>query len=189
MSHSCRSAIKWQINNWISGICIICHILAHNNKEATRSRLLKLICTRVGIHIYYTYLFAFINQYIWDGTKVDDITLRFCEPSFQTTDSFCSLISDENTCSKSPKRCTADVPDLIHLVDSHSQLCDAQRTHQQSMLSGLTTRFKARLELSSAGIHHEHGHVSLKRRPTFIPNGSLNLLIKWYLMKCVASHQ
>lgn len=52
--------------------------------------------------------------------------------------------------------------DLVHLVHSHSQLSDAQRTHQQGMLSGLTARLEACLKLSSAGIHHEHGHIGLE---------------------------
>lgn len=55
--------------------------------------------------------------------------------------------------------------DLVHLVDSDSQLSDAKRAHQQGMLSGLTSRLEACLELSSAGVHHEHRHVGLERAP------------------------
>lgn len=55
--------------------------------------------------------------------------------------------------------------DLVHLVDGYSQLRDAERAHQQSMLSGLTARLKAGLELPSAGVHHQQRHVGLDRIP------------------------
>lgn len=52
--------------------------------------------------------------------------------------------------------------DLIHLVDGHGQLSDAQRAHQQSVLPGLAARLEARLELPPAGVHHQHRHVGLE---------------------------
>lgn len=54
--------------------------------------------------------------------------------------------------------------DLVHLVDSYSQLSDTKRTHQQGMLSGLTARLEACLKFSSAGIHHKHRHIGLGER-------------------------
>lgn len=52
---------------------------------------------------------------------------------------------------------------LVHLVDGYSQLRDAKRAHQQGVFSGLTPRLEARLELPTAGVHHEHRHVGLRR--------------------------
>lgn len=53
--------------------------------------------------------------------------------------------------------------DLVHLVNSHSQLSDAKRTHQEGMLSGLTACLETCFKLSSAGIHHKHCHISLEK--------------------------
>lgn len=53
--------------------------------------------------------------------------------------------------------------DLVHLVDSDGQLSDTERAHQQGVLPGLTAGLEARLKLPTAGVHHQHGHVSLHR--------------------------
>lgn len=55
--------------------------------------------------------------------------------------------------------------DLVHLVDGHSQLRDAQRAHQQSVLPGLAACLKTGLEFPSAGVHHQQRHISLGRIP------------------------
>lgn len=55
--------------------------------------------------------------------------------------------------------------DLVHLVDGHSQLRDAQRAHQQSVFSGLAARLKTGLEFPPAGVHHQQRHVGLDRNP------------------------
>ncbi|TNN82538.1 hypothetical protein EYF80_007056 [Liparis tanakae] len=51
------------------------------------------------------------------------------------------------------------------LVGTDGQLSDAERAHQQGVLSGLTAGLEARLELPSAGVHHEHRHVGLEAEP------------------------
>lgn len=55
---------------------------------------------------------------------------------------------------------------LVHLIDSHGQLGDPERAHQQAVLPCLAARFKASLELPTAGVHHQKRHIRLQQKGT-----------------------